>query len=133
MLGAVIGALAAALAGSIAGVAIPSAHGAPGSDAVDVRIANVNHNGTLVPGSDATSASRLKTGSYLVKFPTLMADCAPVVTAGLTGPSGAGRANTAAFGAASTGPGPGDLVRVYIFSALRNAPLDSGFHLVVVC
>ena len=135
MLGAVIGVLAALLLGGIARAAIPSASGAPGSEAVAVRMANVNHNGTLVPGGDAMSARRRKTGDYEVTFPTTTADCAAVVSTGLTGPSGAGKANTAAFGAASTGIAAGDpaTVRIYIVSALRNAALDSGFHLVVVC
>ena len=134
MLGAVIGALAAVLAGGIARAAIPSASGASGSEAVDVRIANVNYDGTLFPGGDATFASRLKTGSYSVTFPTTTADCAAVVSTGLTGPN-AGRANIASFGSASTGAAAGDptTVWIHIVSALRNAAQDSGFHLVVVC
>ena len=93
--------------------------------------ANVTGTGVLTNGT-ATSVSRLSTGFYVVTFAQNVSQCAVVATPGSTG-TGASRLNAwanASLGFIGTevqirfnGPDPDTVV----------TPVDTDFHLIVVC
>ena len=96
--------------------------------------ANVTIDGAVRHGN-AVDATRISTGGYVVTFPQDVTTCAPIVTVGGAHPTNAvsaaftfGTAHVNSFGAEP------EEVSVSLFT--RNddtSPVDSEFHLIVVC
>lgn len=98
-----------------------------------VLFANVNADGTLVDG-DATAASRpygAGTGFYTVTFGQAVSNCAAVATPGAF-PGYTFAADNATAGADTESIHPND-VTVRFKRGDTADPIDSAFHLIVVC
>jgi hypothetical protein len=95
------------------------AQGPPGPGS-DVLIANVNSDGTLAPGSDASSSFHPLVGTYALTFARSTSNCSSTVSASAASPR---------IGVTSHS---GDAVFADFFSA-TGAQVDTAFHLILVC
>jgi hypothetical protein len=106
----------------------PGEPGPPGPPGVSL-FANVTQSGTLTNGT-ATGASRTSTGFYKVTFGQDVSTCAPVATAGSTG---SGASFLGAWSNTFVGFTPNEVEVRFNRQDSPVTPVDTDFHLIVVC
>src|SRR5262245_24486282 len=106
----------------------PGEPGPPGPPGVSL-FANVTQAGTLENGT-ATGASRTDTGRYTVTFGQDVRTCAPVATAGSTG---SGTSSLVAWPNTFVGFTPNEVEIRFNRPDSPVTPVDTDFHLIVVC
>ncbi|MGB6501204.1 MAG: hypothetical protein WBG19_07390 [Thermoplasmata archaeon] len=108
----------------------PAGSSGPAGPTAGAYWAVVNHNGTLVAGSGATSAENKSTGVYQVSFSADVSGCALLASVGIAGAEFEDGASIASVTGVS---GNSHAVQVSVTNMTTLMPKALGFSVVAVC